>query len=181
MDALRVYDIGTQYGVEKLGDAVGTDKTVHRYLLHYEVRFESRRNEEIALLEIGVMRGASLRMWRDYFPRGAIDGIDVGYEALDETTDVLNVIPGAVAAIKANLALYLAPEYSRVVSAALAARAKSSKRALRASIQLRRTQYPDTLPIGSGNEDNNFVADGDQAGLLRSSKFYPSNDEGQCN
>lgn len=117
----------------------------------------------------------------DMMAEWSIDGIDVGYEALDETTDTLSVIPGAIAAIKPNLAVYLAPEYSRVVSAALSARARSSKRALRSSIQLTRTQYPDTLPIGSGNEDNNFVADGDRAGNLRSSRFYPSNEEGQCN
>lgn len=117
----------------------------------------------------------------DMMAEWSIDGIDVGYEALDETTDIIYVIPGAIAAIKPNLAVYMAPEYSRVVSVALAARAKSSKRALRASIQLKRSQYPDTLPIGSGNERNNFVADGDKGGLLRGSKFYPSNEEGQCN
>jgi len=117
----------------------------------------------------------------DMLAEWMIDGIDIGYEALDETTDKVIVIPGGIAAIKPNLAVYMAPEYSRVVSPALARRANSSKRALRSSIRLRRTQYPDTLPIGSGNERNNFVADGDKAGLLRSSKFYPSNEEGQCN
>ncbi len=72
-----LYDIGAEYGVERLGNETGTDKTVHRYLSHYEARFESRRNEPISLLEIGVMKGASLRMWRDYFPEGLIYGIDV--------------------------------------------------------------------------------------------------------
>jgi FtsJ-like methyltransferase len=35
------------------------------------------RHQPIALLELGVYRGASLRIWRDYFPRSAIVGIDI--------------------------------------------------------------------------------------------------------
>ena len=117
----------------------------------------------------------------DMMAEWEVDGINVGYEALDETTDIIHVSAAAIAAIKPNLAIYLAPEYGRIVTNALLRRAKNSKKALRSSIQLRRAQFPDTLPIGSGNEDNNFGADGDSAGSLRSSKFYPSNEEGQCN
>lgn len=144
-----------------------------------------------ALMMLGVRVGESpitaaeavdgLFTLNDMLAEWSVDGIDIGYEALDETTDVVNVIPGGVAAIKPNLAIYMAPEYGRVVTEALFRRAKSAKRAIRSSIRLRRTQYPDTLPIGSGNEDSNFVADGDKAGLLRSSRFYPSNRKGQCN
>jgi SAM-dependent methyltransferase len=35
------------------------------------------RDRPIALLELGVYRGASLRIWRDYFPKAAIVGIDI--------------------------------------------------------------------------------------------------------
>ena len=82
MDALRLYDIGAHYGIETLGDENGTDKTVHRYLSHYEARFEGRRNEPVAILEIGIMKGSSLRMWRDYFPNGQVYGIDVVSESM---------------------------------------------------------------------------------------------------
>lgn len=117
----------------------------------------------------------------DMMAEWELDGINVGYEALDETTDIIHVIPGAIAAIKPNLAIYLAPEYGRIVTASLEKRARSSKRALRSSIQLRRAQFPDTLPIGSGNENNNFVANGDRNGNGRgNNRFYPSNEEGQC-
>ena len=110
-----------------------------------------------------------------------VDGINIGYETLDSVEEQLHVTLGSVGAIKSNLAIYIAPEYGRVVSDSLETRAKRSKRSLRASIPLNQSQYPDTLPIGSGNEDNNFTPDGDSPGGLRDSRFYPSNVERKCN
>lgn len=110
-----------------------------------------------------------------------VDGIDIGYETLDEVEDELFVTLGSLGAIKSNLAIYIAPEYGRIVTPALFDRAKRSKRSLRASIPLNASQYPDSLPIGSGNEDNHFVSDGDKPGGLRDSRFYPSNAERKCN
>ena len=110
-----------------------------------------------------------------------VDGIDVGYESLDEIDDELYVDLGALGAIKANLAVYIAPEYGRMVTPALAARAKSSKRSLRGSIKLNPSEYPDTLPIGSGNEDNYYSPDGDSPGNTRDSHFYPPNQNTKCN
>ncbi len=63
--------------LHELGEANSTDKTIHRYLPHYEQRFQEKRGEPITLIEIGVMKGGSLRMWRDYFADGQIFGIDV--------------------------------------------------------------------------------------------------------
>lgn len=110
-----------------------------------------------------------------------LEGINIGYETLDDIEDELFITPGSEGAVKSNLAVYIAPEYGRVVTPSLLRRANRSKNVIRGSIQLRRAQFPDTLPIGSGNEDTNFVADGDSAGNLLNSKFYPSNEEGQCN
>ena len=110
-----------------------------------------------------------------------VDGIDVGYESLDDTADEIFVDLGSIGAMKANLAVYIAPEYDKTVSPALAERARRSRRSLRASITLNPAQFPDTLPVGSGNEDNNFVGDGDAPGNVRDSRFYPSNARRQCN
>ena len=63
--------------LHEIGKLNSTDKCQHRYLDHYEKRFQHLRNEPITLLEIGVWKGQSLRMWRDYFPNGTIFGIDV--------------------------------------------------------------------------------------------------------
>lgn len=56
-----------------------TDKhTVHRYIQEfYEKEFSKYKNKPIRLLEIGVLEGWSLRLWRDYFTKGEIVGIDI--------------------------------------------------------------------------------------------------------
>ena len=69
----------------------GTDKARdHWYTPHYHKRFESFRDEPITLLEIGVggyadpnAGGESLAMWRDYFPRATIVGLDIHPKTLD--------------------------------------------------------------------------------------------------
>ena len=110
-----------------------------------------------------------------------VNGINVGYETLDNADDELFVDLGAIGAIKANLAVYIAPEYGRSVGEELRLRARRSKRSLRGSIDLKPTEFPDSLPIGSGNEDNHFVADGDRPGNLRNHRFFPSNVRRKCN
>ena len=62
--------------LEELGVRYGTDKAGHGYLPFYDSIFGEIRHSRVSLLEIGVLRGASLRMWRDYFPNGSIYGID---------------------------------------------------------------------------------------------------------
>jgi hypothetical protein len=55
-----------------------TDKSTHDhgYSLIYETFFEPLRNQPIVLLELGIASGASLRLWREYFPLGTIIGVD---------------------------------------------------------------------------------------------------------
>jgi hypothetical protein len=60
----------------ELGTKYGTDKVKHGYLPIYERFLSTRRMEPLTLLEIGVLGGASLRMWRDYFPNAVILGVD---------------------------------------------------------------------------------------------------------
>ena len=43
------------------------------YLRSYEDRFARLRSRPIRLLEVGVQKGRSLLVWRDYFAKGAID------------------------------------------------------------------------------------------------------------
>ncbi len=62
-----------------------TDKWgLHFYTPHYERHFQHLRDQEVVLLEIGVggygnpeAGGESLRMWKEFFPRGRIYGIDI--------------------------------------------------------------------------------------------------------
>ncbi len=57
----------------------GADKSskVHGYARAYERHLAALRELPITLLEIGIGSGASLRVWRDYFLRGTIYGLDL--------------------------------------------------------------------------------------------------------
>jgi len=63
----------------------GTDKWgVHRYAQHYQRHLAHLRDQPITLLEIGIggydhprRGGASLRMWKAYFPRAHVVGVDL--------------------------------------------------------------------------------------------------------
>jgi hypothetical protein len=62
-----------------------TDKWgAHRYTPHYQHHFEQLRRRPVNVLEIGIggdfrtrTAGASLRMWKHFFPHGQIYGLDI--------------------------------------------------------------------------------------------------------
>ena len=57
----------------------GSDKGAisHNYVEPYRTHLAPLRRRHVSVLEIGIWQGASLAMWRDYFPRGEIVGIDI--------------------------------------------------------------------------------------------------------
>jgi hypothetical protein len=70
----------------------GTDKWgIHRYAPHYERHFAKFKNETFSLLEIGIggyskagQGGASLRMWKAFFPKAQIIGLDIADKSFVE-------------------------------------------------------------------------------------------------
>jgi hypothetical protein len=71
--------------LRRLAQLYGSDKwSDHWYAQHYEHHFNPRRLKKLTVLEIGIggykdarSGGRSLRMWRRYFPRSKIFGIDL--------------------------------------------------------------------------------------------------------
>jgi hypothetical protein len=60
-----------------LGLQHDTDKASHHgFTDFYDAHLRARRDEVGSVLEVGVWRGASLRMWRDYFRTSQVYGID---------------------------------------------------------------------------------------------------------
>ena len=57
--------------------AYDTDKIQNDYLEVYDPILSRWTDKDVKLLEIGVRNGGSLQLWRDYFPRGTIVGIDL--------------------------------------------------------------------------------------------------------
>ena len=72
-------------------DRHGCDKgSRHGYERVYEPAFEPMRLEPIRLLEIGIYRGASLKVWVDYFPNAEIFGIDTFQRVQPKDIPILN-------------------------------------------------------------------------------------------
>lgn len=59
----------------------GDKGTAHSYLEIYEKILSSRR-ENISLLEIGVSKGYSLMLWKDFFINSKIVGLDINLSSL---------------------------------------------------------------------------------------------------
>ena len=74
-----------RFTLSQLADLYGTDKNYkHHYTVHYDIFFSKIRKDKVSLLEIGIggydnpsLGGASLRMWKKYFQKGKIYGIDI--------------------------------------------------------------------------------------------------------
>ena len=60
-----------------IGKKYPTSKNITGFLEIYEKYLKDYKNEEINILEIGVDRGDSLRLWREYFTKAKICGIDI--------------------------------------------------------------------------------------------------------
>jgi len=63
-----------------------TSKNDHQYIQHYDHYFKNFQHKDINILEIGIERGDSLRMWREYFTKANICAIDI----IDRNISVLN-------------------------------------------------------------------------------------------
>ena len=61
----RLHELAVKYS---------TDKYQHGYIDFYENNLPL---EPKKILEIGVLTGASIRMWKDYFPNAEIHGLDL--------------------------------------------------------------------------------------------------------
>lgn len=77
MDTLTQFAI--KYGADKWGK--------HHYTPVYDDLFADKRNMVRSVLEIGTAEGASLFMWRDYFPNATIYGGEIDQKRVDLMKD----------------------------------------------------------------------------------------------
>jgi hypothetical protein len=91
--ARSLTELANEHGSDKGTEGPSAEWGAHNYTDVYEAYLAALREQPIALLEIGLgvtgkrwrskivhgrnTGGASLKMWRDYFPRARIYGIDV--------------------------------------------------------------------------------------------------------
>ena len=74
--------------------AYDTDKIKLGYLETYDSVLAQWVDKDVKLLEVGVHRGGSLKLWRDYFPRSTIVGIDRQLPEHFEPGDRVQVFQG---------------------------------------------------------------------------------------
>ncbi|MGI3785758.1 MAG: hypothetical protein ACRYG2_33855, partial [Janthinobacterium lividum] len=82
--AARAADL-SERSLTELAELFQTDKWgAHRYTPHYEAMLGPLKRRRFALLEIGIggynhegQGGASLRMWKAFFPRAQVIGLDI--------------------------------------------------------------------------------------------------------
>ncbi len=75
-----------------------TNKNLNKWKHYFEIydeNFSKYRNKKITLLEIGVFRGGSLKMWQNYFgPQAKIIGIDIDPHCKQYETDNIKIYIG---------------------------------------------------------------------------------------
>lgn len=87
-------------------------------------------------------------------------GLALGYTKVVNPSDLITVADGALEGMVYNLAVRLAKQYDMPVTPDLAQNAREGLKAIRKiAVNIRPAQPPCTLPIGSGNESENFWND----------------------
>lgn len=69
---MTLNELGVKHGTDKSDDGSG-----HNYCRVYERYFGSFQHEQFNMLEIGVAKGASIRMWLEWFYRAEVYGMDI--------------------------------------------------------------------------------------------------------
>ena len=88
-------------------------------------------------------------------------GVQLGYTTVSDLGDEVTIPTGALRGLIANMAVEVAPDYNGVISAGLAKAARDGFNTMRLIGQsIGKSRYPCTLPIGSGNENNDFGLSG---------------------
>ena len=91
-----LYDLASKYQADK------TRELMEHYLSVYHNILGEKRFDIKSVLEIGVWRGGSIQMWKDYFPNALITGIDSEVYAVEpwKNTERIRVYLGRQEDIK---------------------------------------------------------------------------------
>lgn len=107
---------------------------------------------------------AALRILNDMMFSYAAKGVNLGYTVVSSTGDILTVPLGAIRWMKLQLAIELAPKYNATITQEIMLKVRDAYKAvLNLSFEGLQSEYPSTLPQGSGNDypdyDNTFFPD----------------------
>jgi predicted O-methyltransferase YrrM len=71
-------ELGKKYDTDKSSQRSNVTNTrhCHPYTLFYDAFFKNKKNEKLEIAELGILDGASLLMWREYFTNSNIYGFE---------------------------------------------------------------------------------------------------------
>lgn len=80
--------------LNEAGKRTGTDKTdeTHNYLNKYEFFLHPWKDRDFTLLELGIFKGASLKMWHSYFTKARVVGVDFDESCAQYAEDRVEVV-----------------------------------------------------------------------------------------
>jgi hypothetical protein len=64
------------------------------YLKYYDPIFEPWLEKRVDILELGIFKGGSLLLWKDYFPKGNIVGVDINLPTNFPPIDRIRIFKG---------------------------------------------------------------------------------------
>lgn len=113
------------------------------------------RNAEVALTSTQITDAIS--ELNDMLTQWDSTSLPLGYTIISAGEDIVTTPDWSHGAIKSSLAARLAPEYGKEISITLGAQILADFRALELRIiEAPEVFFPDTLPLGSGNQIDNF-------------------------
>lgn len=85
VNSCELCEIGKKYDTDKSSqrDNVTDYRHCHPYTLFYDGLFRSKKHEKLEIAELGILDGASLLMWQEYFTNSQIYGFEYN-------TDLIN-------------------------------------------------------------------------------------------
>jgi len=90
METLKINYNSTKSELCEIGKKYDTDKSsqrnnvtdyrhCHPYTLFYDGLFKNKKDEKLVIAELGILEGASLRMWQEYFKNANLYGFDYNH------------------------------------------------------------------------------------------------------
>ena len=80
-----------------LNGSYDTDKLSLNYLDSYDQFFAPLLDRDIRMLELGIFKGGSMLLWRDYFKKGVIAGLDLEPPSIEDPTGRIRTYRGSQA------------------------------------------------------------------------------------
>lgn len=113
------------------------------------------RNREVPLTDNQI--SDSIDELNDMMTQWDSDGIALGYTIISDKDDTITTPDWSHAAMKSNLGGRLAPAFGQSISGTLGAQIINDFKSLQDRVtETPEIYFPDTLPVGSGNNIDNF-------------------------